>query len=81
MTPDIGAGHAELAREAHQRRDFIELRDRARLVTRQYVHEIKMAPMVTTQIVVVAKGGVVVTDFPVARRTDAIDERSVMQHG
>ncbi len=48
---------------------------------RQHVHQVDVPPVKAAQVVVVAKGRVLVARLPVARRLHAVAQAAVVQHG
>ena len=76
----LAATHAHLAREAQQGGNLVQRCICPGIIQGQHIHQIKMASMVTAQVVVIAKAAVILAGFPVARRTDTMAQGAVMQY-
>src|SRR3989344_4463375 len=80
LAPDLAPVPAELARKPQQLRDLVERRRGARLIARQYIHQVGVARVVAAEVIVPFEVAVVVAGVPVARRRHTVFEGAIMQH-
>jgi hypothetical protein len=77
--PNLRAIHPELAGEAQQLCNLVQRRHSSALVQREQIHQIAVAHVVATDVIVVTELPIILTDIPVARRSDAVYETAIVQ--
>ena len=82
--PDLAAVHAELAGKTVELGQVVERRVGARVVEGEQIHQVEMAHVVATDVVVPLEitriGVVAIAQIPVARRADAMQHAAIVQH-
>ena len=78
--PHLAAVHAELAGVAGKPGQNVQRRIRTRLVQRKYVHQVNVTRVITADVIVVAKLGIVHAELPVARRRNTRQQAAIVQH-